>query len=120
MYIDTDETLKNLLRIEVKEEITQEEIIELDKKVKTLHEKYDLVNIMLLITHHSQISFKAVYETLKLAINEGKAINKVAIISDRKFIKLGVQLDNLLLPWKERYFYIDSIDEAWNWIEHKN
>lgn len=117
MKIEVNKNYKNVISIELTgENITKEQIEKIEETVAALHEKIEDVHFIILVGAHSHMSIKAIYEALKLVIKERKFIHKIAIVAHSNFIKVGAKLDNLTLPWQEKYFDIDEVNEAWNWI----
>lgn len=117
MNIEVNKNYRNVISIElVGEKVTKENITKIEETVAALHEKIDDIHFIILIGSGSTISLKAIYEVLRMAVKEHKFIHKIAIVAHSNFIKAGVKLDNLTLPWQEKYFDIDAVNEAWDWV----
>ncbi|WP_196892490.1 SpoIIAA family protein [Aureivirga marina] len=119
MKIEINETHKNLISIEISEEIiTKAQVQKVEETINNLKDEFSDVRLIILIGEHSKISFKAVLETLKIVRDDHKVIHKIAIVGNSLFIKEGTALDNISLPWTEKYFNIEDLEKAWEWITH--
>ena len=98
-------------------EIKKEDIGLIEEEIEKLKEHYQKVNLILLISH-DKISAKALLATLRTAFHERKHIHKIAVIGN-KGLALNVlsKIDNLIVPWKEKYFSIDNLKLAWDWLK---
>lgn len=120
MHIKIKEGYNNLITAELTEAtITQEHIKKLEDTIDKLHEKTDDIHIVLLMGEHTKASLKAIYEGLKMVKKDRKIIHKIAVVGDSKLIKAGVALDNMVLPWEEKYFDLGDMDLAWKWITNE-
>ncbi|WP_196888810.1 STAS/SEC14 domain-containing protein [Aureivirga sp. CE67] len=119
MKIDVNEAHGNVISIEVSEEIiTKTQVEKVEEVINDLKEKYNDIRLFIMIGEHSKISFKGVLEALNIVKDDHKVIHKVGIVGNSTFIKEGTALDNLALPWKEKYFNIENLEKAWEWITH--
>ena len=81
MHIEINQTYKNLITIESGERaINPNDIAQLKNAMDELHQKYSILNIMLLLEKHSHTTVKGLYTTIQLALNERKNIGKVALL----------------------------------------
>lgn len=107
----------NVITVELTDEkVTEQHIQQLEKVVEELHEKTDRVCLLILLGSHTKATIKMFFEAFGFIKKEHKMIYKIAIVADSKLVKTGVALDNLVLPWKEKYFPIENLEEAWSWI----
>jgi len=120
MHIEINETYDNLISIEFTDEkVSQENIQHLESAIEQLHKNTNDIHLIILLGMHTKPSLKALYESLKLIKDEHKPIHKIAVVSHRELIKAGIAIDNMILPWQEKYFDIEDIDKAWEWITHE-
>ncbi len=117
MYIEISKTHSNVISIELtNEKVTQEHIKKIDDTIAELHKKTDNLHFIVLVTPHTKISLDGILEVLKMAIKDRKFIRKVAIVGDSQLLKVGIAMDNAVLPWQEKYFDIDNLNDAWQWV----
>ena len=120
MHIEINSTHKNVISVELTDEkVTQHHIQQLEKAVEELHEKTNDIHIIILLGSHTKGSLKMLYEALKFIKKEHKTIHKIAVVAHSTFIKAGVAMDNMVLPWQEKYFDIENLEDAWQWITHE-
>ena len=77
--------------------------------------KLDAINLMIYINAKGE-GFDTLIQEFLLALKYSNDINKMAFISDKNYWKLLVTLDNMSSTYKEKYFDIDDIAKAWDWI----
>lgn len=120
MHIEINQTHKNLISVELTDEkVTANHIKQLEKVIEQLHEKTSDIHLIILLGSHTKGSLKMIYEALKLIKKDHKSIHKIAIVGHSKFIKVGVAMDNMVLPWEEKYFDIENLEDAWRWVTHE-
>lgn len=108
----------NIIAVEFTNHIIQkDDIVILEDLINSVKTNHNHVNILILITQLESITFKACLESLKLLIEDRKDIKKIAVISNKSIYNLGTKIDNLFTPWKEHYFDIDELDNAWEWLK---
>jgi hypothetical protein len=61
--------------------------------------------------------FDALFEEFHLGKKYANYINKIAFISNKNYWNLIVLIDSLSTKYKEKYFDIDEIAKAWDWID---
>lgn len=100
---------------EIEEFITAEELDVIDKGLETLLQSYDKVNLMLYVDIQGE-NLAAIFKEIELGLKYWNKINKVAYIGDHKKWKTLIALDNLFTKFKEKYFDIEDIAKAWDWL----
>jgi hypothetical protein len=105
----------NTLVFELEEFISQYEIDIIDKAIEAKLNNFNKVNLMLFINIEGENLASFIEESL-LGIKYWNKINKIAYISDKKNWKALVAIDNFFTKFKEKYFELENIAKAWNWI----
>lgn len=109
---------KNIISVELlNEKITKKDIKNLEKAIDSVHEKFKHVNIIILISKLKGITLAANIEAIKMLGSEKGVIKKIAVVSDNNLYSIGVKIDNLFTPWKEKYFSSADLNEAWEWLK---
>ena len=98
--------------------IHKDDIITLEKLIDSVRTNFNHANILILITQLETVSLKACLESCKMLIENRKDINKIAVVSNKEIYNIGTKIDNLFTPWKEQYFDISDINDAWDWVKH--
>ncbi len=117
MYVEIDKIHKNLISVEFLEsEIKKREIDWLSKHIKELRQEFPKVNLLILLPNHSKATIKTVFSVFKFFIEEHSYIGKIAIIGHHSILPTLIDIENRLVPWEEKYFDIETLEEAWNWV----
>jgi hypothetical protein len=112
--------LHNIVSAEFTEpEISVADIDSVFDEVESLSKKHSDIKLMILLGHHEKVGLKASIETFKRTFQLVDQIKKVVVISRHNQFLIAT-LDNLICPWEEKYFNIDDMDKAWEWLKHDN
>ena len=106
----------NTLVYELDGYVSVEDISYIEEGIKFKSSKYDVVNLMIYINAKGE-GFDTLLKEFELGIKYANLIHKIAFISDKDYWNLFVYIDNLSTGYKERYFDIDSVAKAWDWID---
>jgi len=101
---------------ELDEFVTKDEIIDIDEGIESVLSKFDKINLMICIDIKRE-SFGAFIKELQVGIKYWNKINKIAYVADKKHWETLVEIDNVFTKFREKYFDIDDMDNAWKWIE---
>ncbi|MDJ0729632.1 MAG: STAS/SEC14 domain-containing protein [Crocosphaera sp.] len=77
------------------------------KKIRLL---YELGN------HFSGFDLNAVWEDLKLGLNHWADFEKIALVSDIKWIRMVTKLMGLILPYPVEVFHNNQLSQAQEWV----
>jgi len=100
---------------ELDEFITEEEIQTIDIGIESMLSKIDHVNLMIYIDVEGE-SMKAFIREFQLGAKYWNDINRIAYVADKKHWEAIIAIDNLFTKFKEKYFDVDDMDNAWKWI----
>ncbi len=81
-------------------------------------EVFDKVNLYLEDTINAEISFKAVLKNLPFKIKTENRFDKVAVVTDRKWLQVFSNLEKLFSNAEIRVFSGQNRLEAIHWISH--
>jgi len=81
-------------------------------------EIYEKVNLYLEDTINANISFKAILKSLPFKIKTGNRFEKVAIVTDRKWLQVLSYLEKIFFNAEIRIFSGQNRLEAIQWISH--
>ena len=99
--------------------ITEDEIAVIEKGIDLLLLKFDKINLMICINVKRE-SFGAFVKEFKVGIKNWNTLNKIAYLADNKNWKTLIEIDNLFAKFQEKYFDINEMNAAWNWLDSDN
>ena len=109
---------RNVISVELlNEKIRKKDIEDLEKAIYSVHKKFEHVNIIILISSLKGITLAANIEAIKMQATNKGVIHKIAVVSNNNLYNIGVKIDNLFTPWKEKYFSSEDLDDAWEWLK---
>ncbi|WP_121639405.1 STAS/SEC14 domain-containing protein [Virgibacillus sp. Bac330] len=111
----TPAKVDNAIEIEVQGKVEEEDLNHFEEFFMLKRQEYNKVNILLLLDKMEGMTLKGVLEDLKM-IQHLKYIQKLAIVSDKKWIEIGVKLENLLPETKVEHFTPDNKAQAQQWL----
>jgi hypothetical protein len=101
------------------EKITRTEMTQLYHEIEQLSASHPRINVLMLLGHQQKLNVLSFCESFREAHQLSKFISKVAIISDHH-MELGAALTTTFFHWKEKYFNIDHINQAWEWLNNQS
>ena len=107
----------NTLVYELEEFISQYEIDIIDKGIAARLKDFDKINLMLYINVEGE-NVASFIKEFQVGLKYWNKINKIAYIGDHKHWKALIEIDNFFTKFKEKYFELDNIAKAWNWINN--
>ena len=109
---------KNIISVELlNEKLRKKDIENLERAIDSVHEKFEHVNIIILISKLKGITLAANIEAIKMLGTEKGVIKKIAVVSDNNLYNIGVKIDDFFTPWIEKYFSSADLDDAWEWLK---
>jgi len=111
--------LPNTLIAELAGNITSAELDVINTGLFNLEQKNKEVNLVVSITDVNSQSFGALIRELEYGIIHWNKLNKVAYVGDKKWWKSLVELDDVFTKFKEKYFDINKMESAIEWIKNE-
>ncbi|MCF6182349.1 STAS/SEC14 domain-containing protein [Lutibacter sp.] len=105
----------NTLVYELDEFVTKDEIIMIDEGIQSTLSNFDEINLMICINIKRE-SLGALIKEFQVGLKYWNKINKIAYVADKKHWQTLVEIDNLFTKFKEKYFDVDDMDNAWKWL----
>ncbi|HPE84030.1 MAG TPA: STAS/SEC14 domain-containing protein [Aequorivita sp.] len=91
----------------------------IQKQVKEKLETFDNLNLYIEDTVNADISLKAVVKSIPFKLKTGNRFEKVAVVTDRKWLQVVSNLERLFFSSAEiRIFSSQQRLEAIQWISH--
>jgi len=110
--------LPNTLIAELEGNITAAELDVINTGLYNLEQKHTEVNLVVSITNVKGQSFGALVREIEYGIVHWNKLSKVAYIGDKKWWKPLVELDDVFTKFKEKYFDINEMENAIEWIKN--
>ncbi|MCB0397826.1 MAG: STAS/SEC14 domain-containing protein [Flavobacteriales bacterium] len=116
MIKQTSTLRKDTLVVELSGYLIQKEIASLEPEMKAIEKEFGYVNLLVSLLNVKGESLGALMEELRLGLKHWNQIHKVAYIGDKDWLKALVKLDNVFVKFKEKYFDVPEMNEAWDWL----
>lgn len=108
----------NILDVEiVSDTVMPDDIKKIESVMDKMLTQYEKISIRITLGRHLEMTLKTQLEVLKTGIQMHKHIHRLAVIGDREVLKLLTTVDNLMVPWQEKYFHIDDLENAEKWLK---
>ncbi|AUJ25857.1 STAS/SEC14 domain-containing protein [Virgibacillus dokdonensis] len=111
----TPAKMDNAIEVEVQGKVEKEDLNLFEEFFTMKKQEYNKVNILLLLDKMEGMSLKGVLEDLKM-VQHLKYIQKLAIVSDKKWIEIGVKLERLLPETNVEHFIPENKVQAQHWL----
>lgn len=105
----------NALEIEIQGKLEKEDLHHFEEFFMLKKQEHRKVNILLSIENMEEMTIKGILEDLKMT-QYLKDIHKMAIVSDKKWIELGVKFDGLLPETELEHFSPEDKSQAQRWL----
>jgi len=115
MLTQIESQRKDTLVYELDGFISNEEIEYIDEGIDFMLRTFDRVNLVIYINAKGE-SLASFIKEFQLGAKYAGSINKIAFLSDKNYWNILITLDNFTTRYKEKYFNIDDIAKAWDWI----
>lgn len=90
----------------------------IQNEVQEKLEVFDMVSLYVEDTSNADISLKAVIKSIPFKIKTGNRLDKMAVVTDRKWLQFVSTLEKLFFNAELRVFTTDQRLEAIQWISH--
>ncbi|WP_186576921.1 SpoIIAA family protein [Aquibacillus kalidii] len=114
LFIKTNDMPK-VIEVEIGGKVSESDIEEFKKYFKQKEKEYDVLNVMITV-NNLEYSFEGFIENIKFEANHLDKFNKVAVISDKKWVdaigKLADQIPNIQVE----NFNLNEREEALDWV----
>ncbi len=107
----------NVIAIRITGEITDNEHLQIDKLLSERIAQHKRIRLFIVVMHYTSFnSAEALYEDMRMVKLRADNIDKMAVVGDRQWKDTWVALFGLFSRLETRYFQIDQIEDAWQWI----
>ena len=107
-----------LLGFKISDGITGEDVRQLSKIMCEAISVSGKIRLLIEIEGFRHMEPEALVEKLKFAMDHARDIERMAVLSDRVWIKSWVKVGGLLTQTETKHFDRSEIEAAWKWLEH--
>jgi hypothetical protein len=106
-----------LLGFRISDGVTAEDVREMSRILAEAIAEWGEIRILIDIEGFRHMELGALIEKLKFAGDHARDIERMAVLSDRVWIKSWVKVGGLLAHAETEHFYRSEIEAAWKWLE---
>jgi len=110
---------KNTVGFILEGEITKKDFNKICSALKSRLKEHDKINIYLENNNIDHYTIPAVFKEIAFKLKYGEHFDKVAIVTNRKWIKALAVLENVISAAHIKNFSIEDRLEAMNWVTEK-
>ncbi|MBU9711212.1 STAS/SEC14 domain-containing protein [Evansella tamaricis] len=108
--------LDDVIEVEVNGKITAQEIKEFEDYFQMKKADNEKVKLLLVI-RDVRYSLQGVLEDLKFDMNHWRSFKKIAVVSEKKWIEIGMKMADYLPGVKVEHFHMEEQEKAKAWLE---
>ncbi len=106
----------NVLGFSIGEDVTVEDIRDISMIMSETIGAYGKIRLLIEIEGFRHMEPDALLEKLRFAGDHAREIERLAVISNRVWIKSWVKIGGLLTYKEVEHFYRSEMEAAWKWI----
>jgi hypothetical protein len=108
----------NVLGFRINDQITGEDVQRMSGIMAAAIAASGKIRLLIEIEGFRHMEIQALLEKLKFARNHAGEIERMAVLSDRVWIKSWLKVGGLLTHTEVEHFDRADIESAWKWLEH--
>jgi hypothetical protein len=116
MYKLLSESTGNLLGFKIGEDITAEDVHEMGKIMADATAASGKIRLLIEIEGFRHMEPEALVEKMKFARDHAQDIEKMAVVSDRTWIKSWLKIGGLFTHKEAEHFNRSEMEDAWKWL----
>jgi hypothetical protein len=122
MFEILSESAPGCIGFKVSGKISAEDYDELMPVVDKAIEEGGQINMLVLVDDFEGVSeFEAAVKDFNFGTHEYKCVERCAFVSDKNWFKWVVKImDPFTRRTKEKYFELDQLAEAWDWVKRED
>ncbi len=106
-----------LLGFRIREGVSAEDVRKLSRVLADAIAEWGEIRILVDIQGFRHMDIEALIEKLKFAVDHSGEIERMAVLSDRVWIKSWVEVGGFPALAETKHFYRSEIEDAWKWLE---
>jgi hypothetical protein len=116
MYNLLKESAGNILGFKIGEDITAEDVHDMDKIMADAIATSGRIRLLIEIEGFRHMDTEALLEKMKFARDHVQHIEKMAVVSDRVWIKSWLKIGGLFTHKEAEHFIRAEMESAWEWL----
>jgi hypothetical protein len=119
MLIKETPNVDNVLEIVIDDEITKDDVEELEMKMEKLKKNTDKVNFLVQFADAEGYTVKGMIQDMKAFSKHSKDVEKIALFSntDSKWVEFSNKIDSLVPGLETKEFELGQREEALKWLQ---
>lgn len=106
----------NVIAFEVTGKVTKEDMLKFEAASSNKFDSSGKVNVLMIVNEFKGYTFKGLIEDIMFGFKHFKDFNKVAIVSDKKWLETMVKVESILPVAELKHFVKTEAEQAWLWI----
>jgi hypothetical protein len=106
-----------ILGFKINDGVTGEDVRKMSRILADAIAEWWKILILIDIEGFRHMEIEALIEKFKFAKDHSRDIERMAVLSDRVWIKSLVKVGGLLAHTETKHFYRSEIEAAWKWLE---
>jgi hypothetical protein len=116
MFQQLSDSTGNVLGFKIGENITGEDVHEMGKIMSEAIAASGKIRLLIEFEGFLQMEPDALLEKLKFARDHAKDIERMAVVSDKFWIRSWVKVGGLLTHTEVEHFHRSETEAAWKWV----
>lgn len=119
MLIKETPNVDNVLEIVIDDEISKDDVEELEMKMEKLKKNTDKVNFLVQFADAEGYTVKGMIQDMKAFSKHSKDVEKIALFSntDSKWVEFSNKIDSLVPGLETKEFELGQREEALKWLQ---
>lgn len=105
------------IAIEFEGAATHKDAMKIDKIIQEKFAAKGKFNIYAIISEREGASFEGLEESMKVNMDAWHHFHKFAVISSSHIKEKSAEIEKLLPKLEVKYFQLDEMNDAWDWIQ---
>lgn len=105
-----------VVAIEVSERITRKDYVDIEQAFQEAVDRYGKIRMLVIVGEYTGFSWDSILGKIEFNKEFYRYYDKIAVVSDRKWMKPIIELEDHFIKADIKYFDPEQQDEAWTWI----
>ncbi|WCN37576.1 STAS/SEC14 domain-containing protein [Aneurinibacillus uraniidurans] len=105
-----------VVAIEVSEKITKKDFHGVEQAFRETANRYGKIRVLMMVGEYTGVSWDFILEDIEFNKEFYKYYDKVAVVSDQKWMKPIIKIEDYFIKADMKYFDLEQQNEAWEWI----
>ncbi len=115
-FIESPQPNDRIVAAEINGQLTAEDMKALVGRLQPIVDRGEKALVYIDMENYEGFEFGVMAEKLKNIGMLWKALEKYAVVGDKRWMEILLKIVDPLSPQQIRHFYPDKTDEAWEWL----